>query len=43
MIKKAIVLNNKVLFLDQDELIDFSDNAMISPLRKKTKRTVFGI
>ena len=43
MIKKAIVLNDKVLFLDQDELIDFSDNAMISPLRKKMRRTVFWI
>jgi len=43
MIKKAIVLNSKVLFLDQDELIDFSDNAMISPLRKKTKRIFFWV
>ena len=43
MIKKAIVLNNKVLFLDQDEFIDFSDNTMISPLRKKTRRTVFWV
>ena len=43
IIKKAIVLNNKVVFLDQDELIDFSENAMISPLRTKIKRTVFWV
>jgi NDP-sugar pyrophosphorylase family protein len=43
MIKKAIVLNNKVLFLDQDELIDLSDKAMIAPLRKKMRRTNYWV
>jgi len=43
MIKRAIVLNNSIVFIDQESAIDFPDNALISPLRKKTRRTAFWV